>query len=180
MPRALFKKTIILMISLFYLISCLNDEKPKEKIINKNTAKIKITKSKKIYNIKVEEKGRTKDKSYYYSYSKKDKSLDDNKINSALNANLNVKDFDTSKKANNIKKNLSKNFIIKCSACHSNYANGIIGPSLLNKSAKDIFTLMMKYKNNEKSNALMDALIQNMSVKEIKDISYEISQLNKG
>ena len=34
---------------------------------------------------------------------------------------------------------LSKNYMQKCSACHDNYANGVIGPSLLDKNEDDIF-----------------------------------------
>lgn len=177
----MLKRIIIPLFFIFYLTSCFDNEKPKETMLNKNTAKIEITKSKNMYDVKIEEKDRTKDKSYYYSYSKKDKgkSLDDNQINSVLSANLNVKNINITNDANQIRKKLSKNFIIKCSACHSNYANGIIGPSLVNKSGKEIFNLMMEYKNNEKSNPLMDALIANMSIKEIQDISNEISELNQ-
>ena len=37
-----------------------------------------------------------------------------------------------------VKGRLSKDFIVKCSACHDDYANGIIGPSLLNKTSDQI------------------------------------------
>ena len=174
-------KIITSVFFMFYLTSCFDNEKPKAEMLNKNTAKIEITKSKNMYDVKIKEKTSTKDKSYYYSYSKKNKeeSSDDSQMNRVLNANLNIKNINITNDANQIRKKLSKNFIIKCSACHSNYANGIIGPSLMSKSGKEIFDLMMKYKNNEKSNPLMDALIANMSIKEIQDISNEISELNQ-
>ena len=35
---------------------------------------------------------------------------------------------------------LSKEFIVACSACHDDYANGVIGPSLIDKTRKRFWT----------------------------------------
>ena len=74
---------------------------------------------------------------------------------------------------------LSKTFRVKCSACHSDYANGVIGPSLLAKSSDDIFNTIMDFKSGKKSNPLMDGLIDHMEDSEIREIADEIYTFNK-
>ena len=77
-----------------------------------------------------------------------------------------------------IKGRLSKNFITKCSACHDDYANGIIGPSLLTKSENEIYTMINAYKNKEKVNVLMRDLVKKMDDSEIRNLAKEISDFN--
>lgn len=74
---------------------------------------------------------------------------------------------------------LSKNFIVKCSACHNHYANGIIGPSLLSKDSAYIFKTISEYKTGEKKNVLMKELIEQMDDKEIKALADEIYTFNQ-
>ncbi|AGZ81340.1 c-type cytochrome [Campylobacter fetus] len=78
-----------------------------------------------------------------------------------------------------IRGTLSKNFIIKCSACHDDYANGIIGPSLLTKSQDEIFKMIEAYKTKTKVNVLMADLVKRMDDKEIMDLAIEISTFNE-
>lgn len=78
-----------------------------------------------------------------------------------------------------IKGRLSKNFITKCSACHDDYANGIIGPSLLNKSADEIFDMINAYKTRTKANILMADLVKRMDESEIRALAKEISEFNE-
>lgn len=78
-----------------------------------------------------------------------------------------------------VKGKLSKNFILKCSACHDDYANGIIGPSLLSKSGDEIFNMIKTYKNKEKKNALMNDLVLQMSDEEARALADEISAFNE-
>ena len=78
-----------------------------------------------------------------------------------------------------VKGKLSKNFILKCSACHDDYANGIIGPSLLSKSGDEIFSMIKAYKNKEKKNALMNDLVLQMSDEEVRALADEISAFNE-
>ncbi|KAB0612475.1 c-type cytochrome [Campylobacter hyointestinalis] len=77
-----------------------------------------------------------------------------------------------------IRGQLSKNFITKCSACHDDYANGIIGPSLLTKSSEEIFDMIKAYKTKTKVNVLMADLVKPMSDKEINGLANEISEFN--
>jgi cytochrome c553 len=74
---------------------------------------------------------------------------------------------------------LSKEFIVKCSACHNDYANGIIGPSLLNKDADFIAGTIAKFKTGEKENVLMTALVRQMSDEEILKLANEIAAFNE-
>ena len=78
-----------------------------------------------------------------------------------------------------IRGKLSKNFIQKCSACHDDYANGIIGPSLLDKTNEQIFEMISAYKSKTKANVLMADLVKAMSENEIKALADEISEFNK-
>jgi len=77
-----------------------------------------------------------------------------------------------------IKGRLSKDFITKCSACHDDYANGIIGPSLLTKSEDEIYKMINAYKNKEKVNVLMRDLVKKMDESEIRNLAKEISDFN--
>jgi cytochrome c553 len=76
-------------------------------------------------------------------------------------------------------KKLSKEFMVKCSACHDDYANGVIGPSLLGKSADEIFNKIIAFKSGKKSNVLMDGLIDHMDEDNIRKLANEISEFNK-
>ncbi len=73
---------------------------------------------------------------------------------------------------------LSKNFILKCSSCHDDYANGIIGPSLLNKTSDEIYTMISAYKDRSKKNVLMSDLVKMMDENEIRAFAKEISEFN--
>lgn len=74
---------------------------------------------------------------------------------------------------------LSKEFILKCSSCHDDYANGIIGPSLLDKSSDEIFASIKAYKNKTQKNVLMAELVQKLSDEQIKAFATEISEFNQ-
>lgn len=79
---------------------------------------------------------------------------------------------------NLLEKRLSHNFIVKCSACHNDYANGIIGPSLLSKSENEIKDMIVAYREKTKKNVLMRELVANMSDSEIETLAKEISEFN--
>ena len=78
-----------------------------------------------------------------------------------------------------IRGKLSKNFIQKCSACHDDYANGIIGPSLLNKTNDEIYKMIVAYKSKTQVNVLMADLVKAMKDDEIKALASEISEFNR-
>ena len=78
-----------------------------------------------------------------------------------------------------MKKRLGHDFILRCSACHDDYANGIIGPSLLDKTDAQIVDMIKKYKFKEKPNPLMVQLVEGMSEQQIETMAKEIYEFNK-
>jgi cytochrome c553 len=76
-------------------------------------------------------------------------------------------------------KRLGKNYFLKCSACHDDYANGVIGPSLLAKSSNEIFDMIKAYKTKERNNVLMHYLVSQMEDSEIRSLADEIAVFNK-
>lgn len=75
-------------------------------------------------------------------------------------------------------KRLSKIFIVKCSACHDDYANGVIGPSLLDKSGDEIYNMIIKYRTDKEKNVMMKVLVSKMTEKEIRFIADDLANFN--
>ena len=156
-----------------------------------STAAIEIIANDNIGEIKVKEKGRDTNlsKSYYYDYNIKS-AYDENsrpanedasvrvKPRTAIEANMNVRSPYEKIEVSMLARSLSKKFIVKCSACHNDYANGVIGPSLLGKGSDFIFNAIMKFKSGEKENVLMTDLIKMMDDKEIREMADEIYLFN--
>ncbi len=152
---------------------------------------IEIIENENIGEIKVKEKGRDANlsKSYYYDYNIKS-AYDQNakpanedasvrvKPRTAIEANMNVRSPYEEVQVSMLARQLSKKFIVKCSACHNDYANGVIGPSLLGKDSDFIFDSIMKFKSGENENVLMTDLIKMMDDKEIRAMADEIYQFN--
>nr|WP_314522100.1 hypothetical protein [uncultured Campylobacter sp.] len=78
-----------------------------------------------------------------------------------------------------MKKRLGHDFILRCSACHDDYANGIIGPSLLDRTDAQIVDMIKKYKFKEKPNPLMVQLVNGMSEQQIETMAKEIYEFNR-
>ena len=156
------------------------------------TPKIEIVQNKNIHEIKVKEKkvDKSQSKSYYYDYNinseydqnsqpaNKDASVRI-KPRTKIDANMNIRSPYEKVKVSLLVKKLSKKFILKCSACHNDYANGIIGPSLLGRDSDYIFNKIADFKSGKKSNPLMNDLINMMSEDEIKQLANEIYSFNK-
>ena len=104
--------------------------------------------------------------------------LEDNNVSRQIGALAMVKSPLQTINLRLIKGRLSKDFITKCSACHDDYANGIIGPSLLTKSEDEIYKMINAYKNKEKVNVLMRDLVKKMDESEIRKLAKEISDFN--
>ena len=96
-----------------------------------------------------------------------------------IDANLHVRSPYEKLELSIIVGELSKNFRVKCSACHSDYANGVVGPSLLGKSSDEIFNSIDDFKSGKKSNPLMDGLISQMEEAEIRELADEIYAFNQ-
>ena len=192
-------KKLILCTALIALISGCGDNKKTEekkevvKVEETQTPlKIETEENKNANEIKVTPKVKdgAKNESYYYDYNVKSE-YDPNskpanedasvrvKPRNSIDANMNVRSPYEKIKISLLVKQLSKEFIVKCSACHNDYANGIIGPSLLNKDSDFIYNRIMKFKNDKNANVLMTDLVKQMSDENIKKLSDEIFEFNK-
>ncbi len=178
-----------------FLVGCSDDTTQKSK--NGHNAAptagaIEIISNENAHEVKVKEKVRHKstNDSYYYDYNIKSE-YDQNaqpanqdasvrvKPRTAVEANMNVRSPYEHVQVSLLVTQLSKNFRIKCSACHDDYANGIIGPSLIGRNADYIYKKINQFKSGEKSNPLMNDLIHMMSDAEIREISEEIYRFNQ-
>ena len=170
------KKTILSLSIALLLIGC-GDKKDEKSSVTTTatTGKIEVVKSNNAKEIKVEEKAIDKkgDK-YYFSYNK-----DEKKSYTKLDANLRVRSPYEDVEISLMVRKLSKEFIVKCSACHNDYANGVIGPSLLGKYLKFITKSIMDFKTGVKKNILMSELVRLMSETEINRLAKEITDFNK-
>lgn len=143
------------------------------------TPQIEVIKNENAQEIKVASKTASEDqsKSYYYSYNTD--SATNIQQKTAIDANMNVRSPYEKLRVSLLVRKLSKEFIVKCSACHNDYANGIIGPSLLGKSSDYIYDSIAKFKSGEKKNVLMTDLINMMDDKEIRKLANEIFKFNE-
>jgi len=96
-----------------------------------------------------------------------------------LDAQMNIRSPYERVQISLLSKQLSPTFRLKCSACHDDYANGVLGPSLLGKDADYIYNKIIDFKTGKKSNVFMNDLIHKMSDKEIRAISQDIYNFNK-
>ena len=175
-------------------------EKPQEETANienkavttESAPQIEVVTNENAKEIKVKEKktDKTQSKSYYYDYNIKseydenDKPANEDagiraKPRTTIDANINVRSPYEEVKISLLVRKLSKKFIVKCSACHNDYANGIIGPSLLGKTSQEIFDDIAAFKSGEKKNVLMTDLINMMDENEIKALADEIYEFNE-
>ncbi|TLP40855.1 c-type cytochrome [Arcobacter arenosus] len=190
-------KKLLLPLAIILLVSGCSEKKEEKKVEQKVTQKqeslkIEIEENENAKEIKVAEKNEKSDKNetYYFNYGVKSE-YDPNskpanedasvrvKPRTSIDANMHVRSPYEKVKISMLVKRLSKEFIVKCSACHNDYANGIIGPSLLDKDDKFIYESILKFKNNKDANVLMTGLVNQMNEETIKRIAKEIFEFNK-
>jgi hypothetical protein len=182
-----------LLVGLFFVGCSDKQEEKKAKTIQNTTApKIEVVVNTNAKEIKVKEKVQNKgeNKSYYLNYGIKSKyDLESQPANedasvrsrprSVLDANMHIRSPYERVQISLIVRQLSDTFRLKCSPCHDDYANGVVGPSLLGKDANFIYNAINDFKSGKKSNPLMNDLINMMNDTEIKDIANEIYNFNK-
>ena len=197
MIKNMTKNIILGTIIIVSIIGCSDKKEEKKEVINKvviqqEPLKIEVVKNENINEIKVEQKIKDgkENESFYYDYNVKSE-YDPNskpanedaavrvKPRSTIDANMHVRSPYEKVKISMLVKKLSKEFIVKCSACHNDYANGVVGPSLLNKDASFIFNKIKEFKKDPKANVLMSALVKKMSDEEIQKLANEIFDFNK-
>jgi len=126
---------------------------------------------------------------FYYAYNEEGKSKEAKEIEkyneqsskerTTIDAYLGIRDPYERVAITMMIQRLSKDYIIKCSPCHNNYANGVIGPSLLGKDKKFIYGRIMDFKSGKKKNVLMKELVQQISDKKLEKLAGEIAIFNK-
>jgi len=188
----ILSSALLLMVA-FNACSDNSDKKEvKDKTISSDTPKIEIVPNSDSHAIKVAEKesDKSQSKSYYYDYNVKS-AYDENskpanedayvrvRPRTNIEANMHVRSPYEKVEISMLVKRLSKEFIVKCSACHNDYANGIIGPSLLGKDDDFIYKRIIAFKTGKESNPLMNELVKMMSDEEIKKLAQEIFEFNK-
>ena len=189
----MIKKTV-LSLALIMFIGCGDEQKkqneekvdtvaPKIEIVaNEHTKEIKVAQKEKNTSKDTFYKGMTNEFKHGYDPKSQPANKDASvrvKPRTAIDANMNVRSPYEEVQIGLLVGELSKKFRVKCSACHSDYANGVVGPSLLSKSSDEIFSAIADFKSGKKSNPLMDGLIDHMDESEIRELADEIYEFNQ-
>ena len=170
---------IPLAASLLLLTGCGDEAKKEQTPLPASTPQIKVTKGAVDTTVQ-----KSQDKSnsgqFYYSYNKEKNATEEPpKTRTTIDAYLNIKSPYEKVRITMMIKRLSKTYIRKCSPCHDDYANGVIGPSLLDKNATFIYGRIMDFKTGKKKNVLMKELVEQMDDTQLKEIAEEIANFNK-
>jgi len=156
-----------------------------EVVVNKNEYAQKVKK-----NEAMSSKGESANKkSFYYDYGiKSDYDLRAEPANkdaevsvrerTVLDAQMHIRSPYERVQISLLTRQLSPTFRLKCSACHDDYANGVLGPSLLGRNADYIYNKIIAFKTGKKKNVFMNDLIHKMSDKEIRSIAEDIYKFN--
>ena len=117
---------------------------------------------------------------FYYSYNKgkKEAPVAEQKHRTTLDAYLHIRSPYERIQIEMMIKKLSKDFIVRCSPCHDDYANGVIGPSLLGKDGNFIFKQLTDFKTGKRKNILMKELVAQIPDDKLKSIADEIAAFN--
>ena len=162
------------------LSGCEKKEESKKEVAQAPAAKIKITqgavKEQKATQTKAKDKGE-----FYYSYNQPQKSeeVEDEARYTKLGAYRHIRTPYEKVQISLLVNKLSHDFLVYCSACHDDYANGVIGPSLLGKSGDYIYKQLIDFKTGKRKNVLMKQLVDQLSDKQLRHLADEVAQFNK-
>ena len=173
-------RTVVLALSIgaFMLVGC-GDDKPKSSQESAPAPKIKVTQGA-IKETKLKDESQNaKGGKFYYTYNKEQNSSKEKKVRTTLDAYLNIRSPYERIQVELMIKKLSRDFIIKCSPCHDDYENGVIGPSLLGKDGDFIYQRIADFKSGKRKNVLMRELVAKMSDEKLKSIAQEIAKFNE-
>ncbi len=172
--------SIALLASLLMMSGCEKKETPKEVAQEAPTAKIKITqgavKEQKATQTQSKDKGQ-----FYYSYNKakKEQTQEDEGRFTTLGAYRHIRTPYEKVQISLLVNKLSHDFLVYCSACHDDYANGVIGPSLLGKSGDYIYKQLMDFKTGKRKNVLMKQLVDRLSDEKLRALADEVAAFNE-
>ncbi|MDD3343128.1 MAG: hypothetical protein PHR87_06095 [Sulfurospirillaceae bacterium] len=178
------KKILLILALVFFFVGCSEKESKKEDNSSKvaQAGKIEVVQNDNFKEEKVHTQANENNvsKDFYYDYHQDKKGNQaQSEQHTPIEAALKVRSPYEHVEISMLVSKLSKTFILKCSACHDDYANGIIGPSLLSKDSAYIYRTIAQYRSGEKKNVLMKELVMQMSDKEIKALADEIYTFNQ-
>lgn len=187
--KKMHKKFILIptVLALVLLNGC-GQKDDKEKTKEVAPTAIKVTKNV-VKKDTTKEVSKKNDGQFYYSYNKEDDSKESkaidkynsetSKTKTTIDAYLNIKSPYERVKITMMIQRLSHDYVVKCSACHDDYANGIIGPSLLDKDENFIYGRINDFKTGKRKNVLMKELVSQISDEKLKSMAKEIADFNK-
>jgi hypothetical protein len=170
-------KTAVFAVLIATVAGCGQKKEEESTKTNKVPAEIKVIKGA-VKKSAEKEKSKSNSGQFYYSYNKEKKS-EDTRRRTTLDAYLNIRSPYERVMITMMINKLSRDFIVKCSPCHDDYANGVIGPSLLDKNGTFIYESVMAFKNGKKENVLMKQLVSQIDNEKLRKISEEIAVFNK-
>jgi len=162
------------------LAGCNGKKEEKTEARKASAPQITVTKGA-VKKVKETEPSKQNSGQFYYSYNKKKKEapVAEQKHRTTIDAYLHIHSPYERIQITLLIKKLSKDFIVRCSPCHDDYANGVIGPSLLGKSGDFIYGRLMDFKSGKRKNVLMKELVSQIDDAKLKAIADEIAAFNK-
>jgi len=177
-----------LVTGVFLLNSCGSQETKEQTDKVTDSKKIVVTEDA-VKALKKETKSKENSGQFYYSYNKEkekekekegeDYSSEASKTRTELDAYRDIKSPYERVQITLMIQQLSPDYRLLCSACHDDYANGVVGPALLDKNATFIFDRILAFKSGEKKNPLMKQLVNRIDEKRLMAIAKEIERFNK-
>ena len=171
-----------LVTGVFLLNGCGTEETKKQTSKIADSQKIVVTEDA-VKALTKETKNKENTGQFYYSYNKEKKGDEYNaeasKTRTELDAYRDIKSPYERVQITLMIQQLSPDYRLLCSACHDDYANGVVGPALLDKNATFIFDRILAFKSGQKKNPLMKQLVNRIDKKRLKAIAKEIERFNK-
>jgi len=171
-----------LVTGVFFLSACSKEETKEQTNKVEDAKKIVVTEDA-VKALKEETKNKENTGQFYYSYNKEKKADEYNaeasKTRTELDAYRDIKSPYERVQITLMIQQLSPDYRLLCSACHDDYANGVVGPALLDKNATFIFNRILAFKSGQKKNPLMKQLVNRIDKKRLKAIAKEIERFNK-
>jgi len=181
----MLKKSMILSLGtlLLFLSGCGDESTTTQTKETNSPGKIVVTEDA-VKALKKETKDKKNSGQFYYSYNKaNDKeagtyNAETSKTRTELDAYREIRSPYERVQITLMVQQLSPDYRLLCSACHDDYANGVVGPALLDKNATYIFEQIQAFKTGEKKNPLMKQLVNRIDEKRLKSIAKEIERFN--
>jgi len=182
----MLKKSVVFSLgtALLLLSGCGSEESKNQTESVENSQGIVVTEGA-VKALKKEGASKENSGQFYYSYNKeKDKEVgqynaDTSKVRTKLDAYRDIKSPYERVQITLMIQQLSPDYRLLCSACHDDYANGVVGPALLDKNATFIFNQIQAFKTGEKKNPLMKQLVNRIDEQRLKSIAKEIERFNR-